>query len=216
MSIPIVPAIIPESAEHVISLLSKLTFAREIQLDLVDGQYVTSSSWPYDPTGDPASVRHETDKFTLEVDLMVKEPLSAARAWVAAGADMIVFHQPTISLEAFTSFTESSSVSVGVAVHGPLTDIFMEYAAVADYIQLMGIREIGAQGLPFDEAVLERVEELRRMFPNKMISVDGSVNQATIMKLKRSGVTRMIVGSAIVKQENPAAAYQVLNELINT
>jgi ribulose-phosphate 3-epimerase len=216
MSIPIVPAIIPESAEQVRSLVTMLRSAREVQIDVVDGQYVTNVSWPYIPHGDPAEVRRATDQVTLEVDLMVKDPLPAARAWIAAGADMVVFHQETISFEAFAAFVESSSVSVGIASRGPIDALTVHpYIAVADYVQLMGVRTIGAQGNPFDESVLSRISELKRAFPSKMISVDGGVNAATIPLLKQAGANRLIVGSAIMKQPDPLSAYVSLAALVN-
>ena len=73
--IPIVPAIIPKSAAEILELLPRLRFAPEIHVDVVDGQFVPYTSWPYSPVGVPTEVRSETDKFTLEVDLMVADPL---------------------------------------------------------------------------------------------------------------------------------------------
>lgn len=216
MSYPIVPAIIPESAEYVKSIVSKLGFAREIQLDLVDGDFVTQSSWPYSPLGEPMEVKQVTDPFTLEVDLMVRKPIAAAEAWLKAGADMLVFHIETLPLEVFKNYALESSVSIGASAHGDTPiETLIEYAKYADYVQLMGIKEIGAQGLPFDESTLEKVEVIRRTFPDMMISVDGSVNKETIVKLKKAGVNRFIVGSAIVKQSDPEVAYRELFALVN-
>ncbi len=213
---PVVPAIIPKSREEVVRFAQQLTFSRELQLDLVDGQFVSSVSWPYDPKGEPLSVKSYLDQYTLEVDLMVSDPLAAAKEWVTAGADMLVFHVETLSLDAFRDFAEETPVSVGVSAHGatPL-ETLAEYAQYADYIQLMGIYEVGAQGLPFDESVLEKTEELKRRFPMMMISVDGSVNKETITRLKKAGVDRFICGSAIVQQPDPEAAHRDLTALIN-
>ncbi|MCB9812618.1 hypothetical protein H6778_03100 [Candidatus Nomurabacteria bacterium] len=216
MSYPIVPAIIPQSREAVFTYAKQLTFSRELQLDLVDGKFVSSVSWPYEPSGEPLSVKSQLDPYTLEVDLMVADPLSAAADWVIAGADMLVFHIETLSLEDFTRFAEGTCVSVGVSAHGATSlEQLIEYAERADYIQLMGIYEIGAQGLPFDEGVLEKAEILKRRFPQKMISVDGSVNQTTIKRLRDAGVDRFICGSAIVQQPDPEAAHAALSALIN-
>lgn len=214
---PIVPAFIPASREQVVHYASELSFSPEIQLDLVDGNFVEAVSWPYQPKGDALSVKSALATYTLEVDLMVSEPLPAARAWLAAGADRLVFHIETISLEAFESFADhTANISFGVSAHGETTlDQLSLYAEAADYIQLMGIREIGAQGLPFDETVLEKVAELKKRFPHKEISVDGSVNKNTIVRLYQAGVDRFVCGSAIVLQPDPHAAYQELSALIN-
>ncbi len=216
MSYPIVPAIIPESAAHVKELIAKLGFVREIQLDLVDGIFVPQSSWPYAPEGKPIEVKSATDPFTLEVDLMVSKPIVAATEWVKAGADMLVFHDETLPLEVFKNFAENAGVSIGVAAHGDTSmDMLIEYAKYADYVQLMGIKTIGAQGIPFDEETLEKVAIIRKHFPDIMISVDGSVNKKTITRLRDAGVDRFIVGSAIVKQPDVKAAYHELWSLVN-
>ncbi|MEK7639483.1 MAG: hypothetical protein AAB388_04970 [Patescibacteria group bacterium] len=216
MSIPIVPAVIPNSAEEIKELTKILRFSRELHLDLVDGVFVKNTSWPFNPSGDARMVKAHTDAFTLEVDLMVANPLPVAEEWIAAGADMLVFHIETITLEAFTRFTTHTSVSLGVSLHGatPLEALF-PYIAHADYIQLMGIYEIGSQGQPFDEAVLAKITVLKQQFPHKPIHVDGSVNKNTVLKLKQAGANRLVCGSAIVKQPDPEAAYHELRTLVN-
>lgn len=216
MSIPVVPAVIPKSLEHIKEVIKHLYFSKEIQVDLVDGVFAPTTSWPYEPQGQPMALKSELDRFTLEIDLMVSEPIKAAVAWLEAGADMLIFHVESLPLETFKHFADNCHCTVGVAAHGKTTvEQVIEYAKYADYIQLMGISEIGAQGQPFDESVLEKVEALRRVFPNKVIAVDGSVNEQTIIRLKNAGVTRMVVGSAIVLQEDPEEAHKKLSALIN-
>lgn len=214
--IPVVPAIIPKSLEHVRESIDSISFSGEVQLDLVDGKFAPTTSWPYEPAGDPLDLRDELSKFTLEIDLMVSEPIVAATKWLEAGADMLIFHVESLTLKTFVNFVEQCDCTVGVAAHGDTTvETIERYAEHADYIQLMGIREIGSQGQPFDETVLERVESLRTKFPEKVISVDGSVNEDTILSLKMAGVTRMVVGSAIVQQDDPQTAHKKLSALIN-
>lgn len=214
--IPIVPALIPQSLDEAKQILQDLSFSPEVHLDVVDGVFTPTASWPYVPAGSPIDVREYTDKFTLEVDLMVTEPLPAAVDWVTAGADMLVFHAETISLENFKNFVSFTHISVGVSAHGdtPL-ETLLEYAEYADYVQLMGIAEIGAQGQPFDESVLDKIATLKATYPDKPITVDGSVNADTIVSLQQAEVDRLVVGSAITLQSDPAAAHKALAELIN-
>lgn len=213
---PLVPAIIPKSRAELLAYAETLTFAPELQLDLVDGNFVPSISWPYDPPGDPQSVQAQLARYTLEIDLMVADPIIAAEDWLAAGADMLVFHVETLSLDDFRSFATTATVSVGASAHGDTTlDELSEYVAHADYIQLMGIRDIGAQGQPFDDTVLDKIRELKRRFPEKSITIDGSVNAETIGLLSQAGADRFASGSAIVLQPDPKAAYAALTALIN-
>jgi ribulose-phosphate 3-epimerase len=213
--IPIVPAIIPTSAAHLMSVLSKLHFSPEIHVDVVDGKFVPFTSWPYQSSGSPKEVATETDAFTLEVDLMVENPLVAADEWLKAGADMLVFHVETITPEAFARFADSTKISVGISIKNgtPLTEIDA-YMESAEYIQLMGIAEIGSQGQSFDERVLTRIEQMRLKYPTHSITIDGSVNSETIVRLAEAGAHRFICGSAITKAEDPARAHAALAALI--
>jgi ribulose-phosphate 3-epimerase len=214
--IPIVPALIPKSSEQIITVLPNLSFSPEVHVDVVDGKFVPFSSWPYSPAGEPATVSATTDHFTLEVDLMVEDPISAATAWIEAGADMLVFHVETIDLATFTRFADTTNISIGIsALNDTPLEVLEPYAAVADYIQVMGIAKIGAQGQPFDERVLERIKSLKISFPKLSITVDGSVNKETIARLAAAGADRVICGSAIVGASNPYEAYQELRELTN-
>lgn len=214
--IPIVPAFIPQSETDAKETLQALRFSPEVHLDVVDGKFTSTISWPYEPVGDSIAIKQYSDQFSLEVDLMVADPLIAAVDWVTAGADMLVFHVETVSLENFKNFEAFTHVSVGVSAHGdtPLSTLF-EYAEFADCIQLMGIHEIGAQGQPFDTSVLDKIAAVKAAYPEKPITIDGSVNEHTIVKLKKAGADRFIVGSAITLQPDPAAAHKALSLLIN-
>jgi ribulose-phosphate 3-epimerase len=211
---PVVPAVIPTSAEHVRTECGRLAFSAEFHLDVVDGTFVPSVSWPYTPAGHPDEVAAATATFTLEVDLMVAQPLVVAGEWEKAGADMLVFHIETVDAAALQQFATHSKVSVGLSLHGDTPLAALEpYLPMADYVQLMGIQTIGAQGLPFDEAVLDKIKTLKSSYPALTISIDGSVNKDTITRLSEAGADRFICGSAIVGQSDPQAAHAELCRL---
>jgi ribulose-phosphate 3-epimerase len=214
---PIVPAVIPQSKEVLERFVSYMQGVPEIHVDVVDGVFVPAVSWPYTPKGEPNSVHDICAAFTLEVDLMVERPLEAAKAWLLAGADMLVFHIETISVEALTVFCEATNVTVGVsALNSTPYDTLKPYLAVADYVQVMGIADIGAQGQPFDESALTRVATIRQDFPQLLISFDGSLNRETIPKVVAAGVQRCVVGSAIGTAPDPRVMYQELRTVFSS
>lgn len=217
MSIPIVPAIIPTSEAEVVEMTKTLRFSHELHLDVVDGKFVRAISWPFTPVGEAMAVKPHTDAYTLEVDLMTKDPIPVARQWLEAGADMLVFHIESVDLASFIDFIDHApkSVSIGASFSGDTTvAAAVPYLEHADYVQVMGIHTIGAQGEPFDEAVFAKIEEIRAAFPHLMISIDGSVNQTTAPRLVKAGADRLIVGSAIVKQDDMEAAYKKIQACI--
>ena len=96
----------------------------------------------------------------------------------------------------------------------PLEDLY-PYLDSVDFIQLMGINEIGSQGQPFDIRVLERVATLHTLYPNKTLSVDGAVNEENILSLKAAGINRFVVGSNILKASDPKAQYEKLLKIVS-
>ena len=208
---PIIPAVIPTSLADLQQSLVKLSGLPELHLDVVDGLFVPFTSWPYHENASPKLAKELLDVFSLEVDLMVNDPLTAGSDWLLAGADQLVFHVETISLSAFKDFADNTNLTVGISANND-TDfaILREYLAVADYVQVMGIKTIGSQGQPFDARALDRISLLRNDFPTLPISIDGSVNAETLPMLARLKLNRYIVGSAIIKQTDPILAYKTL------
>lgn len=214
--IPLVPAIIPKSQTELIDTLAKLDFSTEVQIDVVDGSFVPFTSWPYEPKGDPKAIYEVADRFTLEVDLMVKDQLAAADSWLEAGADMLVFHLEGISLAKLKDFISFAPATVGIAALNDTSFAeLVPYLEIVDFVQVMGIANIGTQGQVFDRRALDRIRQIKEQFPQLLISVDGSVNENTIEELYLAGVGRLVVGSAIIKAENPAQAFWQLHKKIN-
>lgn len=211
---PIVPAVIPDSAAAVAEFLRVLPGVPELHLDVVDGLFVPFTSWPYAGGGSPDEVRLVCEAVTLEVDLMVAEPLRAARAWIAAGADMLVFHIETISVEALRQFAQETAVTIGIAANNDTpNEALLPYLATADYVQVMGIAAIGAQGQPFDERALSRIAWLRTQDTTLVISIDGSVNADTLPMLVAHKLDRYIVGSAISRATEPKTVHSIFSKL---
>ncbi len=216
ISSPIVPAIIPTSAESLRQEVSGLYFAPELHIDVTDGEFVKNFSWPYQPVGTPSEVYTDLAQFSLEVDLMTKKPFEAAAKWLEAGVDMLVFHVETTNLAELTTFREVTNVSIGVAALND-TDfsVLKPYLALADYVQIMGIATIGAQGAKFDERVFTRMKQVREAFSELPQSIDGSMNLETIPQVMAAGADRLIVGSALMglPEDKREAAYLELTKL---
>jgi ribulose-phosphate 3-epimerase len=210
---PVIPAIIPTSLSHLKETFQKVApFAREVQVDVVDGVFVPFISWPYGGGEAVPELAQFTGDFIVEVDLMLMNPEEVIREYIDAKARQIVVHlESTKKLEDIIAIRKEHDFKLGFSINndtplGVLTRVIHD----ADYVQLMGIAHIGSQGQAFDERVLERIIELKRMYPSLLISIDGSVNQTTISKLAHAGADRCVSGSAILKQENSHEAYDAL------
>lgn len=213
----IVPAIIPESRDHLEKTLGLTsTFTHEVQIDIVDGVFVPFRSWPY---GEGEAVMHLKSlikDFNVEVDLMVMEPESVIESYLASGVRKVVIHlESTSKLEEILTWKERYDFRIGFSINSD-TDVSMLTTVIesADYVQLMGIAHIGSQGQPFDARVLARITELLKLYPNLLISIDGSVNLETLPQLYIAGARRFVAGSSILKAGDPRRAFETLRSLI--
>ncbi len=213
----IVPAIIPQSFDHLQDALQSVSScAKEVQIDIVDGHFVPFTSWPYRGSGSVMLLRSLAETVTIEVDLMIENPMTALPLYIDAGVKKVVLH--------LESVTDIASIRAHQAVHTyvlglslsndtPLEKL-IQVLTPTDYVQLMGIRKIGSQGQPFDAEVLSRIRILRNMYPELTISIDGSVNQMTLLQLRDAGANRFVSGSAIFDAPDPCVQYAKLSALL--
>lgn len=209
----ILPAIIPESLEHLRNSIGVLKGkAPAFQIDIVDGAFVPFRSWPYKGSGSIMLLRKYALQYEIEVDLMIEKPEEVIPEYLAAGVGRVVVHLESVadSKKLFREHKERGYM-LGLSIRNdtPL-ETLLEAIPYAEYVQLMGIREIGSQGQPFDTEVLERIRAIRGEFLNLEISIDGSVNRETLPQLRDAGANRFIAGSAIMKADDPVGAYEAL------
>lgn len=213
----IIPAIIPDSIVDLGAALERVApFAREVQVDIVDGSFVPFRSWPYQNETPILELQQFTSRFDIEVDLMIDMPERVITQYADAGVKRIVVHmESTKHICDIIEHYAAHSYSLGLSITND-TSIRMlsEYIPYVDFVQLMGIRHIGSQGQPFDDAVLSRITELRDAFPSLQISIDGSVNKDTLSKLREAGANRFVAGSAIFGANDPERAFRELESLV--
>lgn len=218
--IPSLPAGTFKELDQKIGMVRGLVSA--FQIDICDGVFVPTFSWPMNPTDTEQFQRivrgDETlphwEDFDFELDMMVHNPENLLPDWIQAGICRALIH-----IEAKHDFVAcrdiaKDKIELGIAlnVDTPISriDEYIEHIAV---IQLMGIAKIGKQGQPFDPRVLESIREVKKRYPNVIIEVDGAVNKETAPLLVSAGATRLAPGSFIFKSENPKEVIDYLESL---
>ena len=228
----IIPAILPSSREDLEQKLAQASLvATAVQIDAVDGVFVSPASWPYQnkSTGGPVaaipSPLPHLDTLQIEVDLMVTAVEGIALEWIASGVTRVLVHlESTTELGHFiTAFNEryghekgfaSELLSFGVAIHAETnTELIEPYLDNIDYVQFMGITRIGVQGQPFSDGVLNKIKRFRAKHPTVPVQVDGGVSLLTAPALLDAGVSRLVVGSALWRAPNFNEAYEKFVEL---
>ena len=219
MATVVTPSLPAASYEDITTLLTALKGEVDgVQIDIVDGQFVPPISWPFtvvDPVTELERLTEWSTHFAIGVDCMVKNPDQYLDTIIALGAQRVIFHLgSTDDYQSLITKSQAAGLKVALALTStvPLSELEL-YVEQIDFVQLMGIKEVGQQGQPFDEATLERAITLRQRYPELDIGVDGAVNETTIPALKEAGVNRFAPGSAIAKAADPVAAYKQLTAL---
>lgn len=218
-SISIAPSLPAASFEEIVSLLEKLEgTASEVQVDIVDGAFVPNRSWPFTETSAEAALgklQQFTKKFALEIDCMCLSPERFLDLFASMGVKRVVIHlHSTDKLRECIAHAHAHRYKIGFALTNdiPLTDL-SPYVPQLDFIQVMGIKNIGTQGEPFDERTLHTIRLLRNLYPSLEIAVDGAVNESTIHELREAGANRFAPGSAITHSSDPVGSYKQLSEM---
>jgi ribulose-phosphate 3-epimerase len=203
----IVPAVLSDSYEQVVHNLFLVEGLTDwVQIDLCDGSVGLEKTWlPYREKELPHG-------FSYEFDLMVKDWERYLPRVIALGAKRVVLHIDTMTgeeVEDALLFCKKHRVGVGLCVSNTydLHDFIIRvkeasvvYSKI--FIQVMGIRKIGAQGLPFDDTVIRRIRIIGRECKHIEIQVDGSMNPETMSLVRNAGATCAIVGSYIFKSKS--------------
>jgi len=216
-----------------------------IQIDVMDGKFVPSASWPYnnqDIDEDGKVVAKDSDwknlidqtvgipfwkECSFEVDLMVADQLGEAKNWISAGVDRVIFHLEALidqetevgSEEVWKEIIDikEQGIDLSFAIVPETPNSKLEkYLEVAESVQFMGINKIGYQGQDFEPKVLEKIAELREKNPDLAISVDGGVSFKTARDLVDAGANRLASGSTIFKAENAKRAIENLRKMANS
>ena len=218
--IDIIPAILPKNYED---MKNKIALFRGVvpvvQIDICDGAFVENKSWPFSTGGAEdynfIKIMNEEEgmpfweDLDFELDLMVMDAVQNFDVYTKLSPKRIVFHLEAVGdVEEFKHFIEGmdvyirDAIQIGVAINTTtkIGEIFPLINYI-DFVQCMGIAEIGFQGQDFDARVLEQIKTLKTEFPDVIISVDGGVNFETAPKLIEAGANRLIVGSLILKSE---------------
>lgn len=226
--VEIIPAILPKNYED---LKNKLALVRGhapvVQIDICDGVFVKSQTWPFvggDFDHHFQAILDEREGMPFwedvdfELDLMVADAVQNFDIYTKLGPRRIIFHLEAVGdLVEFKDFVEGidmyirDAIEIGVAINTTtqVEDIFPLVNSV-DFVQVMGIEHIGFQGQDFDPKCLDHIKALKEKFEDLIISVDGAVSLKTKDALIEAGTTRLVVGSAIFNTDDIIGAIESL------
>lgn len=200
----LVPAILAEDIDEFVGRLKQAeSFADYVQIDLMDGVFVPSLSFPADKLN---AVR---TPLSFEIHLMVQHPFAFMSRIFNPSLKKVIFHfESDVKHQDFIDQMKKRGMEVGLAVK-PETEIgeFGETAGKADSLLFLTV-DPGAYGSPFKPEVMDKIRKSRHDFQDKILGADGGVSMENLGLFFEAGLDYVCVGSRIFLKGDPKKNYR--------
>ncbi len=206
----IIPSIVPKHfydiEERIRSLEGHVSW---VHLDIADGVFAGPATWPYTEGGVDgalAALRELKASISIEVHLMVNNPEDKLDQWMDTPVKRIVIHhESSDDIEDALLILDMSRVRPGLAIsYDTPIDAISEHAERFDCLELMSIKRLGHSGEPFESGILAKIAEVKKKYPNTIITVDGGISEENIKSVIDAGADNVIVGHVIAESAHPA------------
>ncbi len=169
----VIPAIMPKSLGELEEQLAKVwAYASRVQLDVMDGIFRPEK------TIGPELLNQIDTIVTWDVHLMVDQPEKWIKQCVMGGVDR-VFGQVEMmkDVTAFIADVQAETMAVGLAydIDTPITGL-EKVVNDLDAVLLMSVKA-GGQAREFDDRVLDKIKQVRKMNKRIPIVIDGGINE---------------------------------------
>ena len=181
--------------------------AEFIHLDVMDGHFVPNMSFAMPVI---KSLRTVSDLF-FDTHLMITDPLRYIKDFSDAGSDMITFHIECDSdIDETIAAIKKENKKCGISIkHKTPVKALIPYLDKIDSVLVMSV-EPGFGGQKFMPEVLPKIEEIRALKPDIMISVDGGIDDKTAPLVKKAGADTLVAGSYYFKASDKKEAVRIL------
>jgi ribulose-phosphate 3-epimerase len=185
--------------------------AHLLHLDVMDGHFVPNLSY-----GLPLveAFAHMT-RLPLEAHLMIANPADYVERYYEAGVSAMTIHAEAVDdprpvLEKIRSL----GAVAGLAINPPTPVSAIRHCLdLCDLVLVMSVMP-GFGGQMFDPVAFDKLRELRSLVGSEvLLEIDGGVNEATIGPCVAAGAQLLVIGSAIFKHDDYAAALGGLTAL---
>ena len=166
-------------------LINKINNSKSdyLHVDIMDGKFVENKTFTY---SEIAKLTQNTNK-TLDIHLMVRDPLKYIEKFALLNAEFITFHYESVKekdIENIIDIIHNFGIKAGMSIK-PNTNVsvIFPYLVKLDLVLIMSV-EPGKSGQKFMESVVYKLDALNTEIKEKkyktLISIDGGINSETI------------------------------------
>ena len=208
--IRILPSLASSNTSNMEAAIRSLNGYPYLHFDIEDGNFVDNITFGLKTI---RAVRELTDA-EFDAHLMVTDPLkyiaplaelkfgTAAFHWESTGYPMRVINA-----------VKNAGMRVSIALN-PVTPA----SAITDYLQLVDevlvmTSEPDGAGETFQPHIMKKIRRIREADAAVDITVDGGANKALLPELIAAGATKVVMGRAVFRAENPSEFIRECEEI---
>jgi ribulose-phosphate 3-epimerase len=199
---PTVLATTPEEYDRQIKVAS--SFAKRIQVDLMDGDFASPRSVELNRVWFP-------ENKIIDVHLMYKKPMDYIDELIRLKPSMIIIHaEAEVDHLEFAKILSESNIKAGICLLADtkVADFGDKFKDFKHFLIFGGT--LGSFGGKADLNLLSKSEEAKNINPDLEIGWDGGVNDEIAKSLAEGGVDVLNAGGYIQKAPDPKTAYERL------
>jgi len=185
-----------------------------LHLDVMDGHFVPNLTFGYPLI---KKIRQRFD-IPLDAHLMITNPEDYIPLLADIGVDYISIHQETVQhLHRHIQIIKEHGIKAGIALN-PATPVSSVFTIIEDldFVLIMSVNP-GFGGQKFLPLALKKIAELKaaavKMNPDLLIEVDGGVNHANAVDLRKAGADILVAGSYIFGAEDYSVPVNLLKNV---
>ncbi|HUD44294.1 MAG TPA: hypothetical protein VMR41_01995 [Patescibacteria group bacterium] len=204
----LLPGILEKEQSNISQKITAVSsFSKEIHIDLIDGKFAQNSTF-----ADPEFFKQFTKDIFFELHMMVDNPVQYLKPWADAGFKRFIGHiEKMPDIDEFIAQTQLvGEVGLAIDAKTPLDNLKINFDDI-DNILIMTVNA-GQSGQQFMPECLEKVKKLREqtLIP---LTVDGGINEETLVNSAKAGANRFITTSALFESKDPKKTYENLIKL---
>lgn len=161
-----------------------------IHFDVMDGHFVPNLTFG------AGVMQWLKTKTCFDAHLMVENPDIFIGDFAKAGTSSLSIHgEQTPHVHRSLQLIKSHGMQAGIAINPATSFEFAKEAiAFADFVLVMSVNP-GFGGQQFIPQSIEKIQTIKKYFPEKIIQVDGGINDKTAPLAIRAGADWLVSGS---------------------
>ncbi len=188
-----------------------LPFAERIHIDLMDGIFAPTKSPDINKIWLPEGI-------VCDIHLMFQHPGRVIESLLKLNPSLIIIQAEadSMSVGEAIELIRKSDTKLGIALLADTRVYTARECLDRSDHALVFSGHLGHHGGKADLKLLDKVAEIHKSWPEIEVGWDGGISPDNAAELASGGVDALNTGAAIQKADDPLAAYNRLNDLVQT